>query len=366
MKRGLLKQKLERKAPSTVGLLDELLIYNSTLVTKGGNDATAIRNDWSKPFLTFTAAKAAAQDGDTICVFSGTYDEKNIGRSNITINAIGRVIVEYTGSDDGALIDDTATGTNAKIENMRVIGDIQLIRSGTGNEISLKGCVYLLNGSDLLLDGVRIKGDGYATPVLAGTNFLSTGATITIRNAIIENTGDPATTNGTVTAGYGGTITCYNCNISKASGAPVYTNNNASAKIYLYQCNVTANDSAVAILYSNRGLIEAHDCYLLNNESNGIGIYLETSDSKILLRSSTTYVPNESTFSIGIYTESSTTLILDSATVLASASGYCIFTGGAVDIYLYSLYRNKAHNEGAGAVTDIVGGLDILSVNVIP
>jgi hypothetical protein len=52
-----------------------LTINNTLFVSKNGNNATAVRNDWTKPFLTIQAAITAALAGDTIYIFPGTYAE---------------------------------------------------------------------------------------------------------------------------------------------------------------------------------------------------------------------------------------------------------------------------------------------------
>lgn len=56
---------------------ETLLIENTLIVSKNGVDLTGVRNDWTKPFLTITAASNAASIGDVIIIFPGTYNEGN-------------------------------------------------------------------------------------------------------------------------------------------------------------------------------------------------------------------------------------------------------------------------------------------------
>ncbi|MGK3945876.1 hypothetical protein ABK046_46965, partial [Streptomyces caeruleatus] len=53
----------------------ETLIGNSLFVSKSGNNATAVRGDLVNHYLTIASALAAAQSGDTVFVFPGTYTE---------------------------------------------------------------------------------------------------------------------------------------------------------------------------------------------------------------------------------------------------------------------------------------------------
>lgn len=66
--------------------LSAVITQNTVHVMKNGNDATGTRNRLDLPFLTIAAAEAAAQFGDTIVVWPGTYDEENLasGLTNVT------------------------------------------------------------------------------------------------------------------------------------------------------------------------------------------------------------------------------------------------------------------------------------------
>jgi hypothetical protein len=57
---------------------------NTLFVSKSGNDSTAQRGLSNKPFLTITAARDAAQEGDLIVVYPGTYNDSNLIRNNLT------------------------------------------------------------------------------------------------------------------------------------------------------------------------------------------------------------------------------------------------------------------------------------------
>lgn len=61
----------------------EVNIENTLIVSKNGNDSTGLRNDWTKPFITVVAASTAAQSGDLIIVYPGTYNEDNFIVSDV-------------------------------------------------------------------------------------------------------------------------------------------------------------------------------------------------------------------------------------------------------------------------------------------
>lgn len=61
----------------------EMIIQNTLIVSKNGSDLTGTRNDWTKPFLTVSAASTAAQVGDLVIVFPGTYSENNYIKSDV-------------------------------------------------------------------------------------------------------------------------------------------------------------------------------------------------------------------------------------------------------------------------------------------
>lgn len=63
--------------------LSELMIQNTLIVSKNGDDTTAIRNDWTKPYLTIAAASLAAEAGDTVLIFPGEYEGELDIKSNV-------------------------------------------------------------------------------------------------------------------------------------------------------------------------------------------------------------------------------------------------------------------------------------------
>jgi hypothetical protein len=126
--------------------LTSITLQNSVFVAKNGDDATGLRNRLDKPFLTCGAAKAAALAGDTVYVFAGVYDEKNLLKDLVNWQFFVGAQVRYTGADDGAIWDDSAatgagTGVTSVIEGFGIFDN-----DGTG---SANHCVLVEDASVL-------------------------------------------------------------------------------------------------------------------------------------------------------------------------------------------------------------------------
>src|SRR5579884_351517 len=68
----------------------------SLFVSTNGNDATGLRGDASKPFATPKAAVNAAQAGDTVIIFPGTYtNQNNLGKNLVNLYTYPGAIISY-------------------------------------------------------------------------------------------------------------------------------------------------------------------------------------------------------------------------------------------------------------------------------
>lgn len=76
--------------------LNDVLIGNTIVVSKLGNNATGARNDWNKHFLTIAAAEAVYQAGDVIVIAAGSY---TVGGSivNKSVITLGQVTITNSG-----------------------------------------------------------------------------------------------------------------------------------------------------------------------------------------------------------------------------------------------------------------------------
>jgi hypothetical protein len=88
-------------------------LQNSLFVSKSGSDSSGARNREDLPYLTLSAAKAAAVSGDTIIVEAGTYSENNLLKNGVNWHFMPGAIVSYVDADaiNGyGIFDDRATG----------------------------------------------------------------------------------------------------------------------------------------------------------------------------------------------------------------------------------------------------------------
>lgn len=96
-----------------IGVAGEGRTGNTVWVDKIGSDSTGTRARADLPFLTITAAKAAAQAGDVVHVRPGVYNEKNLLKPGVHMHFDAGAVVDYTGPDTGSIFDDTSLGADA-------------------------------------------------------------------------------------------------------------------------------------------------------------------------------------------------------------------------------------------------------------
>ena len=107
-----------------------------------GNDGTGQLGRLQLPFLTLTAAKAAAVSGDTIVVLPGTYSEKNLVKNGVNWHFFNGAIVNYSGAVGGGIFDTNTVGSactfvvsgNGVLKVTSEPGATPLIKSGYGGD----------------------------------------------------------------------------------------------------------------------------------------------------------------------------------------------------------------------------------------
>lgn len=97
--------------------VDRLGLVGKTLYVDAANgvNATAARGHAEQPYLTITAALAAASSGDTIVVRPGTYNERNLLKNGVNQHYENGAVINWTGTGPGAIFDTGTTGTNAAV-----------------------------------------------------------------------------------------------------------------------------------------------------------------------------------------------------------------------------------------------------------
>ena len=137
-----------------------------------GNDSLAVRGQRGVPFKTLTAAKNAAQAGDTIMVLPGTYDENDLLRDQVNWYFFPGALVHYTDTQAGAIFD---TGSSAVTSCIAGLGEFQsdntevVVFSSPGSDVRIEArrmmadaatCVHVYAQSDCLRLVVAEKIEG--------------------------------------------------------------------------------------------------------------------------------------------------------------------------------------------------------------
>lgn len=87
---------------------------------------------WANAKQTLNGAKSAAAAGSLIIVGPGTYNERPIGKTGVDWHFCQGANVQYTGSANGGMWDDSSAGTNGAIVT-RITGHARLIHATTGS-----------------------------------------------------------------------------------------------------------------------------------------------------------------------------------------------------------------------------------------
>lgn len=105
--------------------LTELVIQNTIYVAKNGNDSTGLPNRLDKPFLTIYEASLVANAGDTVYVFSGTYDEgtNDWVKSDVKYSIQDGVLIQNTSIciGDGGIAKNINIEGNGKFQSNLVV-----------------------------------------------------------------------------------------------------------------------------------------------------------------------------------------------------------------------------------------------------
>jgi len=109
----------------------DLPVGNFVFVNPLGNDLTAERENFHKPFLTLNGAKNSAIAGDTIYVYGGTYNEfQPLQKEGVKWHFVGKPVVNFAGS---RCFDDDLIGAT----DIQVTGDAIFNHIGVGQFIHI-------------------------------------------------------------------------------------------------------------------------------------------------------------------------------------------------------------------------------------
>ena len=185
------------------GGITSLPISDFVFVNILGNDATGVREDFSKPFKTLNGAKNSALSGDTIYVYGGVYNETNsLQKDGVKWHFVGSPTLNLSAvnvwHDNGGAIDIQVYG-NANINHVS-IGQFILIQNvgttlnvnfnsvrGLGNQIFMldagSGVVNVTDVVQCTSTNNCFRNNGDSNYIINVRNIINTG-TVGLCNCI--------------------------------------------------------------------------------------------------------------------------------------------------------------------------------------
>jgi hypothetical protein len=165
-----------------------------------GNDSLAVRGRMSIPFRTLTAAKNAAQSGDTIMVMPGTYNENGLVKNGVNWHFLNGAKVIYTGAAGGAIFGPVGAAVSFAVTGQGEFGNeatggdsLVLYSSYSADSIVFEARkAYSNNSNALQLSGAVVVRSGELKSVNATTVYLNSGSSTTIRADKITSSGSHA------------------------------------------------------------------------------------------------------------------------------------------------------------------------------
>lgn len=140
------------------GGLTAVPIGNTVFVDAiNGDDATGARGQLAKPFLTLTAAVAAATDGDTIYVWPGTYSDSQLSFNGNFYFEDGAIV---TSGDDNPMFNVVA-GQTLSISGR---GDFQMTNPGGNPDV-----IFMTTGATVSFQAKRMRAFGHCIAQTGGT-----------------------------------------------------------------------------------------------------------------------------------------------------------------------------------------------------
>lgn len=154
-------------APSTGQVLTATDSTHATWQTASGYTSLSHAGITSY-YATLALAKAAAVSGDAVTAYPGTYNEKDLLKDGVSYNFLPGAQVYYTGSSNGAIFDDGATGANGAVTcTIAGAGDFKRAGSGSTNHV-----FNIANASTITFSCARVwsaSSGGYGVYQSAGT-----------------------------------------------------------------------------------------------------------------------------------------------------------------------------------------------------
>jgi len=163
---------------------------NGVWVSKTGNDGTGASGSIGTAFLTLTAAKAAANAGDTIFVLPGTYAEQDLLKDQVNWHFFNGAVVTNTSAslaiwqDNAGAITSTITGDGQFTGDGSYLG---VVMANAGSTVKIRGRIVGGNptiqadAGTLTVDDSEINSNGLNQSLLIS----GTGAVVNLNRCRI-------------------------------------------------------------------------------------------------------------------------------------------------------------------------------------
>lgn len=358
-------------------------VLNALFVSKSGNDGTAITGRFDKPYLTITAAQAAASSGQTIIVYPGTYSTATgetfpLGKAGLNYHFINGVVVSSTTStmwvDTGVISysisgDGELTSTSGIIASFTTGGVLTMAAKRLSNtssySLSSAGAskIYATIQKDITTTtgqcfGIVTAGELYVSAKLvtsAGLIAVSSevGNIFNLTSNLITCTGNTGafqlagtnTINGALTYtgtgdvfALGGALVNINCYSD-------ITHSNSTSL-----CNLTIGTTGNINFY---GILNGKGNAIVNGFLGTVSVYNDMTTSiatapSISMTSGTVAVRNcrikNSDANAASYaiTKTTGTLILQNAILITSGGTECVHSAAAQNMTVYNSVANVA------------------------
>lgn len=235
------------------------------IVSKNGNNATAMKGRLDKPYATWQAAVDAAVSGDFIWGMGGDYSTQNINVSTAkalnfdirgckigTIEGVTGSTINITG-DKGSEIAGIAQRASMQVFNVGKIASLFQWSSSALWEFSfchferVSGNLVDIRGAGVNLNYCTVKnpaGAGFSTGSgkIKGCNIVTSGycvsSTYTLTDTYLESTGAAA-----ITEGYA-LLTLSNCLIKTFTPLALVGGSTQNSKLWLYNTHIHCTDAA--------------------------------------------------------------------------------------------------------------------------
>lgn len=311
--------------------LTELSIENTIFVSKNGDDGTGLRNRWDKPFLTITAASAAASAGDTIYVFAGAYNE---GANDMIVTD-----VNYYFEAGAEVTANTPIGDFGSAKNIYIYGEGTFIQQG--NDFA-SGVVDMNNASStLFLRAKELRGTTQGFNIDNCTSF----------DAVVNEISATQQYGINIRGNCEGTITFDTLNVTSTGTAILLRNlgtDLVARDIFVQGRKVTCNSSfaatgVISTINTNNTRAWFSDMDMENTSTTGGLIYLWTGDN--YFRNMSGKAVTSTNFGVNLTTGGNPTVLIENCNFEAINYVLAVRNASNCEVRNSTL---KAQNNAAG------------------